>query len=365
MLMKIWLLFFGLIPIAFPQAVFGQASKAYESMADGPYIFYEDGRAIARWVEGGELREAELEDGKPLEVPPSVSPSFQEEYLRLNDPFEAQKQVSFDGVERVLAISDIHGQYGLLLRLLKTHGVIDQATNWSFGKGHLVILGDIFDRGDGVAESLWLVHKLEQQAEQAGGRVHYLLGNHEVMVLQGDLRYIHHKYRYTMAALKKSYEKLFGEDTYLGRWLRSKPVAISINRVAYVHGGISEAVLQQGLSFEEMNAAFQYRILRESEEAIMADPVLSLLYNEEGPVWYRGYFEEGFDKKQAKHILRQIGNKRIVVGHTSFREIISLFNGKVICIDSSIKLGKNGEVLLLEGRKLYKGALNGEKIRLK
>ncbi|HKK79169.1 MAG TPA: hypothetical protein VJ933_06050, partial [Phaeodactylibacter sp.] len=183
--------------------------------------------------------------------------------------------------------------------------------------------------------------------------------------LQGDLRYVNRKYRYTMAAMKMSYEKLFGEDTYLGRWIRSKPAAISINQVAYVHAGISEEVLRQGLSFQDMNEAFQQRILREDEATILADPVLRLLYTEEGPMWYRGYFEKDFKKRQAKHILRQIGMKRMVIGHTSFEEILSLFKGRIYCIDSSIKLGEDGEVLLVEGRKFYTCNLAGEKRRLR
>ena len=79
---------------------------------------------------------------------------------------------------RVAAMGDVHGNYNHLILLLENGGVVDADLNWSWGAGHLVFNGDVFDKGPGVTESLWLIYKLEQQAEAAGGMVHYLLGNH-------------------------------------------------------------------------------------------------------------------------------------------------------------------------------------------
>ena len=100
---------------------------------------------------------------------------------------------------------------------------IDKNLDWAFGKGHLVILGDVFDRGAEVTELLWLIRKLEQQALEAGGMVHFVLGNHEFMTMQNDLRYINKKYRRTEQLLNTSYPDLYGINTVMGRWLRSKP----------------------------------------------------------------------------------------------------------------------------------------------
>lgn len=353
--------------LSLPISILAQSSHSNADAAyyDGPYIFFEDGEAIARWITPEGLREKAITAGQPLEADEEVSAAFDPSYLNLEASFEPSPIVAFNGVERIAAVSDIHGQYELLLSLLRAHEIIDEGGNWAFGEGHLVILGDIFDRGDEVTSLLWFVHKLEQQAEKANGKVHYLLGNHEVMALQGDLRYINRKYRYTMAYMGMPYDKLFGENTYLGRWLRSKPVAISINKTAFVHAGFSKALLEKKLTFGEMNRAFQKKIIGQPEDSILADPVLSLLYSEYGPVWYRGYFEDDFTRWQAKEILNNIRKKHIVVGHTSFSEIVSLFHNKVIGIDSSIKNGKNGEILLIHKKKFYRGTLNGQTIRLK
>src|SRR4030042_1464802 len=83
-----------------------------------------------------------------------------------------------DSVEKILVIWDIHGGYDSLVKLLINNSIIDIHLNWNWDKGHLVFLGDIFDRGDKVTEALWLIYKLDHQAMSQGGAVHLLYGNH-------------------------------------------------------------------------------------------------------------------------------------------------------------------------------------------
>ncbi len=98
-------------------------------------------------------------------------------------------------MDSIGVITDIHGEYNIYIDLLKAAGIIDRNLNWKFGKGHLVVLGDIFDRGSMVNEVLWHLFGLEKQAEKAGGMVHVLLGNHEFLVLRKDLSFINEKYK--------------------------------------------------------------------------------------------------------------------------------------------------------------------------
>jgi hypothetical protein len=332
---------------------------------DGPYLFFHEEGLLARWAYQGEMRERLLRPGERLELEAEVSPSFDPRYLDAGHAIEPDTQVSFQGVGKLAAISDIHGQYDLMVRLLQVHGIADASNDWIFGDGHLVVVGDIFDRGEGVTDILWLVHKLEKQAQQAGGRVHYLLGNHEAMVLMSDLRYVNKKYRYTTAVLRTPYSQLFGPESYMGQWIRSKPIAISINDIAFVHAGFSEACLDLGLSFAEINAAFRERIFDHDEEAILTDPTLSVLYGEAGPLWYRGYFQEGYKKGRASRILKRLGKKHIVVGHTPFPQIISLFKRKIIGVDSTIQLGQKGELFWYEEGEFFRGLHTGQKIKLR
>jgi calcineurin-like phosphoesterase family protein len=90
----------------------------------------------------------------------------------------------------VVAIGDIHGDYNDFIAILQRTGLIDEQRHWTGGKASFVQLGDEIDRGPQPREVLDLVMSLEQEAAKAGGNVVALLGNHEVMNLMGDLRYV-------------------------------------------------------------------------------------------------------------------------------------------------------------------------------
>ncbi len=102
--------------------------------------------------------------------------------------WSAHAQYAWDNVERVVAIGDVHGAYPAMVSLLKAAGLVDESLRWQGGQTHLVSLGDLLDRGPESARAMDLLMGLQPQAEAAGGRVHVVLGNHEIMNLSGDLR---------------------------------------------------------------------------------------------------------------------------------------------------------------------------------
>ena len=100
-------------------------------------------------------------------------------------------QDDWQGVERIVAIGDIHGDYDNYIAVLKNAGVINRRGRWAAGKTHVVQVGDIPDRGPDTLKIIEHLQKLEKQALKAGGRLHLLIGNHEHMNITGDLRYVH------------------------------------------------------------------------------------------------------------------------------------------------------------------------------
>ena len=190
------------------------------NFSDGPYIFISNNKLIEKKILNGKVTSKILE------------PS------RYDTIFTPQKSM-YKNVENIAALSDIHGQYDLAVEILKNNGIIDPNLDWNFGKGHLVIVGDVFDRGPKINEMLWLLYKLEIQAKKKGGRLHFLLGNHEYMVLHKDLRYVHDRYKVSSKLLGLAYDELYSNQTIIGRWLRSKSTIIKINNSIFVHGGVS------------------------------------------------------------------------------------------------------------------------------
>ena len=59
----------------------------------------------------------------------------------------ARTEESWDGVARVLAVGDVHGDHGQFLAVLQAGGVVDRRGRWNGGRTHLVQTGDRIDRG--------------------------------------------------------------------------------------------------------------------------------------------------------------------------------------------------------------------------
>jgi hypothetical protein len=91
---------------------------------------------------------------------------------------------------RLIAIGDIHGDFDDFALLLKKVGLADAGNHWSGGTSTLVQTGDLIDRGPKGRQVMDLLMSLEKEAATAGGHVVVLLGNHEVMNILGDLRYV-------------------------------------------------------------------------------------------------------------------------------------------------------------------------------
>ena len=92
--------------------------------------------------------------------------------------------------EAVVAIGDVHGDFDDFVAILQHIGLIDKENHWSGGKTTLVQVGDLLDRGPKPRLVMDLMMALEPEAPKAGGRVVSLLGNHEMMNIMGDLRYV-------------------------------------------------------------------------------------------------------------------------------------------------------------------------------
>ena len=356
-MLKLWLSTLLLCSLCLPVSANNQPAYQF----DGPYVFTNPSAQPAKahsayWICNAQLKH-NYANGQQLTRPTDCGQLPQP---LLSDTVKQVMPDSFQGVKNIVALSDVHGQYDVLITLLKNQNIIDDNNNWAFGTGHMVITGDMFDRGDKINEVLWFIYQLDRQAKAAGGMLHLLMGNHEQMVLGGDLRYVHQRYDLASQLLERSNDALYGEDTEIGQWLRSKHTLVKINDVLYMHGGISSEWLDRKLTIKQANKIFRDNIGRPKRE-LKQDELLNFLFYGNGPTWYRGYFKQGFTESELDRILAYFDVKHITVGHTSQTQVLGLFNNKLIAIDSSIKLGKQGELLLIDNGELIRGLFNGER----
>ena len=339
-------------PADAPQATAETAAVA----DDGPYVFHaQDAQLESLWLCNGEV--VRLLQPRGDAIP--VRCGFQHPLLVPDADIEPVPLLPAG--TRIVALSDIHGQYDLMVRLLRAHQVIDQDDDWNLGRDHLVLTGDVFDRGPKVTETFWLLFRLQQQAQAAGGAVHFLLGNHETMVLYEDLRYVHPRYLEVARRLGRSYPALYGADSVLGGWLRTRPVLLKLGDTLFLHGGIAPENLDLALDRDATNAAYQAS-LGTPRDAVKADPATARLYDgKRSPIWYRGYFNGELSATEVHELTERLGVARIVVGHTSMEEVGSFHDGRIIAIDSSIKNGESGELLFIEDGRLSRGLLDGSR----
>jgi hypothetical protein len=77
----------------------------------------------------------------------------------------------------------VHGHREELVEALYESKLVDSAGDWCGGDATLWFLGDFVDRGPDGVGVIDLVMGLQAQAGRAGGAVHALLGNHEILLL--------------------------------------------------------------------------------------------------------------------------------------------------------------------------------------
>ncbi len=331
--------------------------------SDGPYIFLEEDILRIKWIENSQLKEEELTylNYEEFKGKFNLLSNFNE--LRYSFIVAPKSRQTYSKVDSIAVITDVHGEYYIYLDLLKNNGIIDNELNWNFGKGHLVILGDVFDRGDNVTEILWHLFGLEKQASRAGGKLHLLLGNHELMILGRAQGYISGKYRTVENIAGSYYCDLYSPNSVIGSWLRTKPVIISINNILFVHAGLSTELIRRDLKIERINRIFTNQIVGKELSAIKKNEEPSFLNDENGPLWYRGYFtDKSFCENHIDSILTFYEMDHIVIGHTVTKEIITFFNNKIIACDAGIMHRQPGEMLINSKGKFYRCLSNGKRI---
>jgi hypothetical protein len=282
--------------------------------------------------------------------------------------------------ERVVAIGDIHGAFDQFVAILRAAGLVDNRNRWAGKKAVLVQTGDVLDRGPDSRKAVDLLRKLEGEAQRAGGRVYALLGNHELMRLVSDWRYVSlgetdafknadsvdlRERALTVFSAEaektaKAAGRPFDPATYreqfmkeiplgslemrfafeakgeYGAWVRQRAAVARINGILFLHGGISDPVSLMGC--EGINAAVRKDLL---SLPVPLEQVPSLFSaSETGPLWYRGLANEPEASlaPTLDMILERMKARAIVIGHTTVLpgKITSRIGGKIIQIDTGM-----------------------------
>lgn len=282
-----------------------------------------------------------------------------------SDKQENQQRTFTTQGQRILAIGDLHGDYEATQRALILAGAMNTQHQWTGGQMQLVQVGDQLDRGDGEREILDLLDQLAIQARQAGGKVHVLNGNHEIMNAQGDLRYVTPKGfdsfgKAQQTIVNPAIQKLpafaqaramaFAPGGEYALRLAKRPTVLNLDGNVFVHGGLLPTHVNYGV--ERINQTYQDWL-----SAKIPD-LPAMLVNEQSPIWTRVYSnpQTPADCDALKQTLQKIGGKRMIVGHSVQAHINPDCQEGVWRIDVGMSRAYGGPIEVLE--------INGEKVRV-
>lgn len=164
-------------------------------------------------------------------------------------------------VERIIAIGDVHGDFDYLIHLLKIARVIDNDYEWIGGNTYVIQLGDQIDNcrpyynhcsdkdatPNDKASDIQIINflgDLHDEALRQGGAVISLLGNHEILNIEGDLSYVSYE------NIKESHGtkgriKDFSSTGKIGKKIIcTHPPAIIIGTNLFVHAGILPQIIE-------------------------------------------------------------------------------------------------------------------------
>ena len=298
---------------------------------------------------------------------------------------------------RGVALGDIHGDIGQARRALTIAGVLGDggdAVNpeWIGGDTVVVQVGDVLDRGDDEIAILILLQKLHKQAEKEGGAVYILNGNHEVLNVSGDFRYV------TQGAFQESTRfgehlvNLFGDsfkDAFggaeedarkrqvkarvglfspggpLAQQLAMNSTVLIVNDTVFAHGGLMPRHVEFGL--ERLNRAvsdwMRGREIADEKDRVALGMAIGSV--KDSVVWNRTFGTENFvtdtDRDRACEVLGKTldaipGAKRMVIGHTpQLGGCNGECDGRIWRVDVGMSFGVVGadpEVLEIDGEKV-------------
>lgn len=278
-------------------------------------------------------------------------------------------------VKRIIVIGDIHGDWNMSIKVLKLAKLIDNNNSWIGGDTVVVQVGDMVDRCrysgipcnmKGATENdegndwkiLQFFTKLHKEAKEVGGAVYSLIGNHELMNVRGDFRYVSYEGLREFDNYIKADGTVIEDGMTARRWAFApgndisefmactRQMALIIGKNLFAHAGVLPKIAKK-YNVTRLNQILSLYLLDMVKSSDYTDIFDS---SESSPLWNRVYGNMGLDKYKMEHDessafdncnelmdplkkLYKVG--KIYVGHTPMMTngISSVCNGKIWLTD--------------------------------
>ena len=304
--------------------------------------------------------------------------------------------------QRLICIGDVHGDIEALQECLHLAGLVDRKTTqnnnsngtpkWTGGNTILVQTGDILDRGFSELDCFSLLADLSQQAQEEGGHVIILYGNHEALNAMGlfqyatdDVEYEHHMASVVDEQLNTKRWRVQYVKNQPARWATYEPggllsrsllanlkVAVQVGKTVCVHAGLKTEHLDEYGGIASMNRQAHRWITTRFDNVTYNNvanydcpselwkdaetrqltyfntvpPFLGGGIGSSTPVWMRDYSrphdakpKDPAAQMKLEATLQTLDSDRMVMGHTPQFGINSVLCGKAWRIDVGMSKG--------------------------
>ncbi len=227
---------------------------------------------------------------------------------------------------QVAAISDVHGEYARLRKLLAAAGLTREDGTWAGGKTLMVVVGDSLDKGPESLPVLEFWQDLMSGAAKRGGRVVVLLGNHEAEYLANPAGDSKSETVYTELKQRGLPENALADPAQtidhhaLGAFLHDLPLAARVGGWLFCHAGwIAKPVLAANYRGPDANwKAFgdqTRRLLNRRNYGdrffVGPDSILEKKSGASGKKWWKS----PDDVRDLEYRLDSYGLRGVVLGH--------------------------------------------------
>ena len=230
---------------------------------------------------------------------------------------------------RIICLGDIHGDLLATKKSLQLAQVIDKNGNWIGGDTVVVQVGDQVDRcrpnlnedcGDKEITKndesdirvLEYFEELHKKAKQKGGAVYSLIGNHEIMNVQGDIRYVSYEGRKEFGGDEGRRKAFEAGQGWAKRMACTRPAVLVIGSTVFAHAGILPKLAKK-YTPKQVNQAVKNYLLNDysqEDKEIVENRKIS-------PFWTRiNSSESDMSCGMARQSLRTWNVGRMIVGHT-------------------------------------------------
>lgn len=261
---------------------------------------------------------------------------------------------------RVVAIGDLHSDIVAARKAFMLAGATNENDEWIGGSLTIVQTGDLIGRSEDERQVLDFVFDIREKAEVAGGKVHNLIGNHEVMGARVDnqavgldpfpgyvdlpnlalddprLQSLPENQRARGAALMAGgpYAKRFAEF----------PTVLRLGDTVFVHGGLVPRWAAYGI--EQINLDVSQWFLGHTTE-----PDAALGVDDGDRAMWTRQFSSAVDATDCEALAQSLsilGAKRMIVAHTVQSAIAAYCDNRVWVVDVGMSRYYGGPIEVLE-----------------